>query len=346
MTANKITTLGEFLQQSGAKYRIFDMGRRVTKLSSKIFSEFESAVNPYPQPFQKKALFGIVFWNPKLADKHYVWFLNFPLDEQGLLIQAARDEFLVMLLDRVGECMLAAENGGNIEGALKDSPYTFKPREDKMAAFNAQATKALNKPTSNYYAPALAYFSGEKELNTWQILGMQGVADVAVRAHDNSDVIKTLSKLPKEPFLVFAGFLENVEINAQLTAVIAKQQTQILKQVDPDIAMLCVCLRATSNTIAQGLLNDMVMTTLQHRASTNIEVLATISGRCWHVLADETICRLFIERLASNDAGQTGFNQLLADVMYLPNMRLHIMKQLRSAERTETVSQAVGEMLG
>ncbi len=129
MTAHKITTLSEFLHQSGAKYRVFDMGRRVVKLSPDEFVSFEWAKKPYPYPIQKAALFGVIFWSPAIPDKHYVWFLKFPLDEQGLLIQAARDEFLVMLLDRVGECMLAAEDGNNIEGALKDSPYTFKPRE-------------------------------------------------------------------------------------------------------------------------------------------------------------------------------------------------------------------------
>ncbi len=99
MPSHQITTLSEFLHHSGAKYRVFDMGRRVAKLSSDQFFNFESAQQAYPYPLQKSALFGVVFWSPTLPDKHYIWFLKFPLDEQGLLIQGARDEFLCMLLE-------------------------------------------------------------------------------------------------------------------------------------------------------------------------------------------------------------------------------------------------------
>ena len=85
MSEAKITTLSEFLHQSGAKYRVFDMGRRVTKLTADEFVNFEWAKKPYPLPFQRSALFGVIFWHPEAAEKHYVWFLTFPLDEQGLL---------------------------------------------------------------------------------------------------------------------------------------------------------------------------------------------------------------------------------------------------------------------
>ncbi|MED5510738.1 MAG: DUF3549 family protein, partial [Pseudomonadota bacterium] len=203
MAENQITTLSEFLHHSGARYRVFDMGRRVIKLSPDQFVGFEWAQKPYPLPFQRSALFGVIFWHPDAADKHYVWFLKFPLDEQGLLLQSARDEFLVMLLERVGECMLAAADGKQIEGALKDSPYTFSPREDKMAAFNAQATKSLALKPSSYYADAYAYFTGNRPMDSWNQLGMQGVADVAVRLDDNEEtlgLIETLPRIPFEPF--------------------------------------------------------------------------------------------------------------------------------------------------
>ena len=344
MTTNKITTLSEFLTQSGAKYRVFDMGRQVTKIAAKDFADFELATKPYPQPFQNKALFGVVFWNPKLADKYYVWFLSFPLDEQGLLIQAARDEFLVMLLDRVGEWLLAAEDGKTIEGALKDSPYTFKPREDKMAAFNAQATQALNKPVSQYYAQAQAYFTGQTEKDLWQTLGMQGVADVAIRSHDDKALINTLGDIPEQPFNVLAGFLESSPITVPLVEVIGKKLDKALQQ--DDMATICICLRAVSNSPAQGLVSDMVRQVLQHSCSSNIEVLATISGRCWQVLKQQDLCQSYVEQLANNDAGQTGFSHLLADLLFIPTMRTPIMQALRSPNRSDALSKAMGEMFG
>ncbi len=53
-----------------------------------------------------------------------------------------------------------------------------------------------------------------------------------------------------------------------------------------------------------------------------------------------------MEQLARNDAGQTAFSQILADVMYMPNMRQHIMQALRSTTRSAQLSRAVGIMLG
>ena len=349
MTSKKITTLSEFLHHSGAKYRVFDMGRRVAQLAPDEFVNFEGAKKPYPYPFQKMALFGVIFWNPAVPEEHYVWFLKLPLDEQGLLIQAARDEFLVMLLDRVGECMLATEEGNNIEGALKDSPYTFNPREDKMAAFNAQATKNLAIKPSQFYAEALAYYTGKKDLNEWQSLGMQGVADVAVRLDDYEEtlgLIETIPKLADEPFLVLSTFLENSEPAAGIVEVLAQRVDMELQEKQPDIARLCACLRAASNSPARGLVDQMVMHTLKHRCSQNIEVLAVISGRIWRVLEQDHICQLFVEKLVENDAGYSGFSQLLADVMFMPGIRVHIMQVLRSPNRSDKLSRYVGRMFG
>lgn len=349
MATHKITTLTEFFQESGAKYRIFDMGRRVTKLSPDEFSYFERAETPYPYPFQQAALFGVVFWDPSATDKHYVWFLKFPLDEQGLLLQAARDEFLVMLLDRVGECMLAAEDGKNIEGALKDSPYTFTPREDKMAVFNAQATKSLAKEPSQYYADALAYFTGQKDINAWQLLGFQGVADVAIRLESHEEILalaNMLPLLPEQPFTALSQCLESVKLGTDLIEVLAQRLNVELQENEPNIAQVCACLRAVSNSPAKGLVDQMVMQVLLHQCSKNIEILAIISGRIWRILEQEDMCQLFTEQLANNDAGQSGFSQLLLDVMFVPRMRQHIMQALHSPQRSSMLSQAVEGMFG
>lgn len=349
MTNNTITTLAQFLHQSEAEYNVFDMGRRVVKLSADEFVSFEKATAPYPYSLQKKALLGIVFWNPKQADKQYVWFLGFPVDEQGLLVQAARDEFLVMLLDRVGECMLAVENGNKIESALKDSPYTFVPQQQKMAAFNAQVTKYLSMPASSFYKPALAYFSGISDRDHWQSLGMQGVADTAIRVADNDektiDIIKVLPHLPEEACTIFSIFLEHAEPVARLVEAFGQRLNMQLQQKEPDVNQICICLRAVSNSPAQGLVDEMVKRVLKHSSSQNIEVLATITGRIWRVLEQDLLCQMFLEQLAHNNAGQEGFNQLIADVMYLPNMRQHIMVAIRSPQRSKALTLAVANLL-
>jgi hypothetical protein len=346
---SNITTLTEFLQHSGARYRVFDMARRVVKISNEDFAEIEETHQPYPYPLQKTAHFGVLFWNPDLADKHYVWFLKFPLDEQGLLIQAARDEFLVMLLDRVGECMLAANQGDQIEGALRDSPYTFKPREDKMAAFNAQANESLVIKPSRYYDPALAYFTGQTSAEDWQDLAMQGVAEVAIRLSDKqviSAIAKQLPNLPAEPFSSLCTFLEHTEPTVTLVESFSTRLSLLLEAEKINTALVAACLRAVSNSPATGLVDQMVMQVLNHPIGHDIEILASLSGRLWRIIGKVELCQLFVERLAENSAGYSGFSQVLADAMYLPGCREPIMMALRSPNRSQALSLRVGEMLG
>ena len=88
----------------------------------------------------------------------------------------------------------------------------------------------------------------------------------------------------------------------------------------------------------------MVKRVLKHSCSRNIDILATITGRIWRVLEQDAICQLFLEQLARNDAGQEGFNQLIVDVLYLPGMRPHIMKALRSPQRSKELTVAVGKL--
>ena len=348
MTINKIETLSDFLHSSGAKYCVFDMGRRIVKLDSDEFVSIESAKKPYPYPFKKEALLALVFWNQQKTENYYVWFLHFPLDEQGLLIQAARDEFLVTLLECVGEQILAEHDGKKIENALKDSPYTFKPREIRMAAFHAQMTKNIGLKPSQFYDNAQLYFNGKADLYDWQSLGMQGVADVAVRLDEleQANFLSVLPLLPERPFMMLCVFLENSQPSAELVEIFAQQITIKLQEKEPDITRICACLGAISNSPETDLVDHVVKQVLQHSCSQNINILATISGRIWRVLEQKLICQLYVIQLAQNDAGQQGFSQLLADVMFMPGLRSHIMQVLRAPGRSKQLTKAVDEMFG
>ncbi|WP_297812426.1 DUF3549 family protein [uncultured Methylophaga sp.] len=349
MSEAKITTISDFFEHSGLSFRVFDMGRRVSKISETGFAAFENAQLPYPLPFQRSALFGIIFWHPKADSQHFVWFLKFPLDEQGLLLQSARDEFLVMLLERVGESMLAAADGNKLEGALKDSPYSFTPREDKMAAFNAHATFELDLKASQYYPEARAYFTGKSAKDSWDQLGMQGVADVAVRLADCEEtpaLAANLASMPPQPFHVLCTFLENASPSAALTAQLQHKLAEQLSQEQPDAARICACLRAASNSQDSALVDNMVKSVLEHPCSRNVEVLAVIGGRCWTTLQQSDICKLYVEQLAHNDAGYPAFSQLLADLVFVPGMREPVMQALRDPQRSDLLSEHVGTMFG
>jgi len=349
MDIGQINTLSKFLRQSGAKYRVFDMSRRVCKLTPDQFLSFDNGQQPYPYPFKRHAQMGIIFWHPDAAEQQYVWFLQFPLDEQGLLIPDARDAFLMMLLERLGEAMLAAADGDKIQGALQDSPYTFKPRQDRMAAFNAQATYSLKLAPSKYYDAAYQYFTGDLPLEKWPKLAMQGLADFAIRLDTNEGtlgLIHTLPKLPQEPFHNLCVLLEHATPAAGVIEVLAQQVDIQLQEKQPDTARIISCLRAASNSPARGLVERMVTQVLKHRCSKEIEVLAIISGRIWLAVAKPAICELYLEKLALNDAGQPGFSQLLADLLFIPGMREPVMQTLRNPKRSDALAKAVGEMFG
>lgn len=346
---NSITTLSAFLEHSGAEFRVFDVGRRVVKLDSETFVLFERGHLPYPYPLQRHALFGVIFWDPQRPDNRYVWFLKLPLDEQGLLIPQARDAFLVMLLERVGESMLTTAEDHKIEGALKDSPYTFTPREEKMAAFNALATYHLKLPASPYFETAYQYFTGQADIGNWQNLAMQGVADVSVRLKEPDEfksLMRCLSKLPAVPFQTLCNFLENAQPATGLVEELSQLLSTELQKKQPNPAKVIACIRAASNTPEQELLAGILEQTLRHDCSRDIEVLAVIGGRCWVLLKQPHLADLYCQQLALNNAGQPGFSQLLADLLYLPGLREPIMQVLRSKERSQALSIAVGEMFG
>ena len=67
MDIGQFNTLSKFLRQSGAQYRVFDMGRRVCKLTPEQFVSFDNCQQPYPYPFKRHAQIGIIFWHPDAA---------------------------------------------------------------------------------------------------------------------------------------------------------------------------------------------------------------------------------------------------------------------------------------
>ncbi|KGK42456.1 hypothetical protein LH51_07160 [Nitrincola sp. A-D6] len=90
--------LTQLLQHDDNRLLIFDMGRRISKLPIETFTRVEQNQVPYPLPFLHHAWVGLLLWNPSAKDQNLIWFLKLPLDEQGFLIQAARDDIVNRLL--------------------------------------------------------------------------------------------------------------------------------------------------------------------------------------------------------------------------------------------------------
>ncbi len=344
---SKIPTITQFLESNSTRLRLFDMGRRVVRISHEQFLKFEHCEISYPFPLQQKAWFGILFQEQEREP--FIWFLHLPLDEVGRLIPAARDDFLHRLLERIGENIQAEKEGQPLGSALKDNPYCFKPKDDRLAIFHAKASQALREPPSKYYAHARQYFSGRLGWDQWPFVGYQGIADMAVHLNEdnnNRHLSRAILQLPACPLEALCHCLENEEITLDITQALLDRVKETLTEETPDPVIITSAIRGMAQSCSVNLRKELLHTILNQPDICSPDVLIAISGRAWEPLKETETGRLYLERLAENSAGQPFFSQCLADLLYLPGMRESLLKLIRNPDRSERLSQAVGEMFG
>lgn len=330
-------TLIEFLQGSGARPQPFDLGRRLVPLGSEQFLGFERTEQPYPYPLDRQAWFSLLLQQPD--GDHLLWFLRFPLDEQGKLIQAARDDFMQRLLERLGDNMNPAESGD--QAVLQDSPYSFKPRQDRMAVIHALAARLTGNPESKFYQHARDYFAGRLGWDQWPFVGYQGIADIACRLDqaDNETLLaNAIPQLPARPFTALCECLENVAVGDELAGSIVERARQALHPLNPPL--LAAAIRGSGLARNRALSRRLVQQVLAQPAADDPGVLAAISGRAWEALVEPALAAAYLGRLAA--AGQAFFDQCLSDLLFLPGMRQPLLQALRSPARPERLSKRIG----
>jgi hypothetical protein len=346
---SKIDTLTEFLEAGGLAPLFYDMGRRIIPLDRNLMLAFEHTETPYPQPLQQQAWLALVL-HPDAGERSedlLVWFIRFPLDEQGKLTLAARDDFMFQLMERLGNAAAGeAANQSEISSALEHSPYAFQPKQERLAAFHARLTADLNQPPSRFYDHAKQYFSGELGWDQWSFTGYQGIADIAARhAQDGneSQLVSAIPLLPAPPFEALCHVLEQEPISAEIADALLQRCRDTLKQEDPDPQVITASLRGISFSSSFEKRRQMLGEILSHPWSHRTDVLAAIAGRCWTDLNDGQLRMQFLEQLAANEHGQSFFNQILTDLLYLTQVRPGLLQGLREPNRSARLSQAIGE---
>ncbi len=326
-------TLTAFMQATGDGIHIYDMGRRIGPIPLERFHAFEACQHPWPQPLQQQAWFATLF-QPAGEKEPLIWFLRLPLDEQGKLIPAARDELLQILLAE------GLEHGNKADRPTgSGNPYSFHPRDDRLAVFHAHASTDLGHPPSRYYDHARQYLSGELGWDQWPFVGLQGIADVAARLDKQTadSLAMAIPELPHEPFVALCQCLENSNPPASVTLAIDQRLAGNLGNIEETTAAIrgtALSNHPSGQRLVQRILDDPV--------ATHPEVLAALSARAWERLKDATVRERFLERLAENRAGQPFFDQCLADLLFLPGMRAPLMESLRRQDRPPSLEQAVG----
>lgn len=341
-------TLLGFLEANDFQVRIYDVGRRIQKISRKDFEKFEQQLMAYPFPLQQQAWFAIslTLQADNLKDNNLepvIWFLRFPLDETGRLVLASRDYFLHRLL----EANMADKSEQTVsEAALKDNPHVFKPREDKMAIFHAILTYSLKAPASRFYLHAKKYFSGEQGWDQWNFVGFQGIADLAVRfkADDNAKVIAdAIPHLPEQPLEALCQCLENLAIPLNISAAMQHRLEQELALPSPNNTMLSFICRAVSLSESATTIDNILHKVLSSDAADSPEVLSAFSARCWPWLSEHTNARLYLEALANAD--QATFNACMADLLYLPGLRDNLLSVIRDPQRPDKLAEKFGQFM-
>jgi len=334
-----IHTLTQLLTESHCQYQVYDLGRRIRHIDSKTFADVEQGLMPYPFPMQRKAHLAIAYWNEH--KQPWIWFLKFDLDERGLFKQADIGNFLKYVIEAMGT-RINQEMSEDQQQKLANNPYTFKPAEDKMAVFHSQIRAKLDLPCSQYYEHAQHYFAGGLGWDKWQTVGLQGVTDICARLGQEQNGVnlrKALQHLPNEPLYALLGALEHTEIQTKLAQRIAQLSTEQMDSQNPDIFLLGALARALSGAekeIAEPVLKQILSSPrLSHQ-----EVLIGIAGRSWHLLAEPEIAELFLLRLAQT-GNQALFNQLFADLVMLPELRMVLLPLLHSSPSQELAAALV-----
>lgn len=323
-----IHTLTQLLKNSGCQYDIYDLGRRIQKIDNTLFSDVEQGKQPYPFPLQKQAHLAISYWNAQ--KQPWIWFLKFKLDERGLLNQADVGNFLKFVLEAMGT-RLSGEISEEQQEKLSNNPYTFKPSEDKMAVFHSQVRAELDLATSQYYEHAQHYFTGELGWDNWQTVGLQGITDMCARLGSQQNGVairKAFNKLPSEPLYATLGALEHTQINDKLAQRLQEMAESEINSSEPDLFLLSALVRALSGA-EPSITNSVINQVLASPRLSHQEVLIGLAGRSWHSLQDPAIAEQFLLRLAQT-GNQNLFNQLFADLVMIPALRMVFLPLLNS----------------
>jgi hypothetical protein len=339
---NTIATLTEFIESGGLSLDFSDMGRRISTIPREQFVAFEKTETPYPLPLQQQAWFALTLTDPTQQQiEPMIWFIRFPLDEQGKLLLSARDEFMHCLLESLG----SKPQADGMETALENNPYAFQPKQERLAIFHAQMTRNLNRPASRFYDHTKAYFDGDLGWDQWSFIGYQGIADLAARfdQHGNTQLLaKSIPSLPPSPLEALCHCLENEAISDSIADALAQRGLTNLQQEKPNPQVLSAVARGLSQSRTASIRNDYIGQLLDHPISQRSDLLAAIAGRAWESLEDGSLRHRYLERLAGNEVGQDFFNGIMSDLLYLPATRSQMQASLRNPDRSPRLSQVIG----
>ncbi|REL36141.1 DUF3549 family protein [Thalassotalea euphylliae] len=335
---DRIDTISELLQFSGSQFRIYDIGRKITKISKDDFNRVEQNMMPYPYPSQGHAYIAIAFWQAK-SKAPYLWFIKLPLDERGLLNQGSRNHFIAIIIEALGQD-LTVDPTETQEELLNSNPYHITPAEYKLAAINTLVRKELKQPASIHFEHFQEYVSGQLTWDEWQSIGIQGISDLAAEINQpsiNEAVAKNLANFDANVLIPFCHALENQQLPLNvLEALIA------LIKVTDDSEIKAQLIRALASTAEHPHVIALIGELLAEPQADDIYI--TLAGRCWLGLNATTLEQLLSQLAAKSDLAL--FTAIFKDLVAIPALRPHVFAVMRSETRSDPLAKAIGQLFG
>ena len=337
MTA--ISTITELFSLSKTQYRVYDIGRKIDKISKEQFTKIEQNQVPYPFPSQGHAFIALSFWQ-KTASSPYLWFVKLPLDERGLLNQGARDHFIAIIIEALGS-KLTQTPSEKQEKILEGNPYIFTPPQYKLAALNSKIKVELKQPASHYFIDCQRYIAGELSWDNWQNIGVQGISDFAARINQENHtplLINALPNIAPEVLLPLCSALENEKLSLPLVNALVKQTELVANSVTTTSALL----RSLATSYEHPHVITLITKELKKESISN-ELLIILSGLCWLIFQDKGLLMLYLEQLIKTH-DMALFNAVFKDLVAIPCIRIVLLQCIREPNRSEALAQAIGQL--
>ena len=364
MTNNaSINTLSEFLMQAQTQYLVFDLGRGIQKIDNQMFFEWENQQAPCAYPRQDHAWFCIVFWNEKLSEERYIWFIKLPLEERGFINQAARNQFLEIIVTALGKEL---EHTSNTQAQLPENPYVFQPSQQQLADCNAHIRYILSIQSSSNQAASIknvmAYLKApnlQQNENLWTEFSLQNISDIVInpvhldlvtsnsRANEvigqsrnicQTTIADNIHLYPTPLSNCIFASLESVEVSEYLTSKLITLHKTIEEK-----NTAALCLRALSykpNKMTKQYIASLII----DGNKLDLETCVVIAGRFWNTLKDKQLLAQFMHQIADLDHEFLLFRSIYSDLVRVPEVREELLQFIRSTERTELVSKAIGSL--
>lgn len=337
-----ILSLSDFFTRTGALTHFYTLGRQVAPCSAETLAAFEAGELAWPQPWLGRAQLACVF---RLGDGDdpLIWFLSLPLDEQGHLDPAPRDAFLQRLLETLGRTAhnIDGDSAERIDNLMQDNPLALTPDLTQRAMLHARASADLDQAASEHLEPVEEYLTGQADTTQWQALGLQGLADFAVRhdAEQSEHLAARLASLPVEVLQPLCHCLEHIVPSSPLSRALIERGERAAN--DGDLETFCACVRAVGHG-PRDLVGAWFDALLADPAACGPDLLAAIAARGWAQLEDAERLPRFTEALAREE--RADFAAVIRDLALIPRLRLPLLMSLRQAAEGSATQRRLADL--